>query len=343
MSSDGRKFSNYPAGLDGNNTYTGDMQKYQVAELMPDNSENPYPSVEINLPPGGAINTTAIPPTSANYANHLIGVQSVVIDSMDRLWILDTGRAIDPNTQMLTLSQPGGPKLIAVDLATDSVIQTITFPTTVAYGDSYLNDVRFDLRGGLSGVGSKGVAYITDSSTEGRNGIVVVDLESGHSWRHLNNFAPARPLEQAVPFVWGEPLYYVQSGMPTSFLPFGSDGIALGADGNDLYFTTISGRYLFSLPTERLRDNSVNSELLAQASVVNRGEKGINDGMETDSNGFIYLANAEQESLNFFNPKNATVTNWIRDPRINWIDTCKSFLTTRLTVHFKVKAKCLWV
>lgn len=327
MSSTGRKFSNYPAGLDGNNTdLSNGISKYQVAELVSGDAERPYPSLEMNSPPGGAINKSSYPPTSVNYADRLIGVQSVVVDSADRLWILDTGRAIDPRSQMLTLAAPGGPKLIGVDLKSDSIFETITFPPTVAYPDSYLNDVRFDLRPNQSALsGTKGVAYITDSSTEGRNGIVVVDLSNGRSWRHLNNDPRVRPSEQVVPYVWGEPLYTVSSpGMPFSHIGFGSDGIALSADGNDLYFKTLSGRYLYSIPTERLRDNGATSEVLAQSAVVNRGESGISDGLETDSNGLVYAGNVEQESISFYYPDNGTVNTFVRDPRINWVDTSKS-------------------
>ena len=93
MSKSGRKFSNYPAGLDANNTNNGSNNKYQVAELAGNGTETPYPNAEINNPPGGAVNYSTTPPTGANYQNYLIGVQSVVLDPQDRLWILDTGRA----------------------------------------------------------------------------------------------------------------------------------------------------------------------------------------------------------------------------------------------------------
>ena len=198
-------FSNYPSGLDPNNTNTPQTpSKYSVAELLPDGTEVPYPSVEYNSPPGGALNLTATPPVSANYANYLIGVQSVVVDSNNTLWILDTGRAIDPSTKMLLNAVPGGPKLVAVDLATNTITRTYTFPDTVAYPDTYLNDVRVDRTQGLSGLdsnGTQGVAYITDSSNEGRNGLIIVDLTSGQSWRHLDGDPRVRPLVEVVPMV----------------------------------------------------------------------------------------------------------------------------------------------
>lgn len=39
----------------------------------------------------------------------------------------------------------------------------------------------------------EGVAYITDSSTDGRNGLIVVDLGTGHSWRHLERWGLLTP------------------------------------------------------------------------------------------------------------------------------------------------------
>ncbi|KAJ4324731.1 hypothetical protein N0V94_001128 [Neodidymelliopsis sp. IMI 364377] len=326
VSRSGRMFSNYPAGLDSNNTNTGNVTRYAVAELNSNNTETPYPSLEINNPPGGAINYTTNPPTSANYQNYLIGVQSVVLDPLDRLWILDTGRVQTADGTLLNAS-PGGTKLICVDITSNSVVKTIVFPSTVAFPDSYVNDVRFDLRASLTASGG-GVAYITDSSSEGRNGIIIVDLGTGESWRHLNNIPEVSAERGFVPFVWGQPLYYIPGpNMPLTTVPLGSDGIALSADGEDLYFGPVGGRGLFSIPTKRLRDRSQSSELLAQGAVQNHGQRGVSDGFETDSNGFIYAGNMEQNQLNFFNPANGTISTLVRDPRISWIDTSKSSLS----------------
>ena len=71
----------------------------------------------------------------ANYQDYLIGVQSVVIDAKDRLWILDTGRALTPSGTQVPASY-GGPKLIGVNLSNDTVFATIVFPSNVAYSDS---------------------------------------------------------------------------------------------------------------------------------------------------------------------------------------------------------------
>ena len=247
-------------------------------------------------------------------------MQSVVIDPKDRLWILDTGRALTPNGTLVPASY-GGPKLIGVNLTNNTIISTIVFPTTVAYSDSYLNDVRFDLRPSVTPSG-QGVAYITDSSTEGRNGIIIVDLRTGESWRHLDGTPQVRPQGQFVAQVWGELVYSIAGpGLPVSFISFGADGIALSADGETLYWTAVGSRYLYSVPTARLLDRSTFSEIQAQAAIQSHGQKGVSDGLETDSNGLIYVGNVEQEAINIFNPVNGTVELFVRDPRIGWTDT----------------------
>lgn len=98
------------------------------------------------------------------------------MDGRDRVWALDTGRP-RVNGTILFATVPGGPKLVGFDLSGNS-FASITFPADVVFADSSLNDVRFDLRGG-------GFAYITDSSPQ-HPGIVVIDLATGASWRHLD-------------------------------------------------------------------------------------------------------------------------------------------------------------
>ena len=134
----------------------------------------PYPSVQYNQPGSDAD------------PDALVSVQSIVVDPLDRLWILDTG------SPMFQPTQRGGPKLVCVDLTTDTVTQTIVFEQDVALPTTYLNDVRFDLR-----QGDGGIAYITDSSDSGPNGIIVVDLATGEAWRRLHDHPSTKALPLA--------------------------------------------------------------------------------------------------------------------------------------------------
>ena len=98
VSSSGRKFSSYARALDPNNA------AYTVAELIDENSEVPFPSADFNSPPGGPINYAVSPAVGASDHDHLIGAQSVVVDPLDRLWIIDTGRAITDNFTVVPAS-----------------------------------------------------------------------------------------------------------------------------------------------------------------------------------------------------------------------------------------------
>ena len=139
-----------------------------LVELV-DGREVPFPTAGINRP------------DTANATERFISIQSAVVDPADRLWALDTGRL---NFGPLI---PGGPKLVGIDLRTNRVARTIRFPADVVLPTTYLNDVRFDLRRGRAGL-----AFITDSGDEGPNGIIVVDLASGRSWRKLTGHPSVR-------------------------------------------------------------------------------------------------------------------------------------------------------
>ena len=136
VSHQGRIFVNFPKW--------GDEVEFTVAELR-DGRPVAYPDQATN-------DTQDEDPAAA-----LVSVQSVVVDPADRLWILDTGSPLFQETEY------GGPKLVCVDLESDRVVRTICFAQDVALPTSYLNDVRFDLRRAEAGI-----AYITDSSDQGR-------------------------------------------------------------------------------------------------------------------------------------------------------------------------------
>lgn len=308
VSSTGRIFANFPAGIDAGNVNNGTAGIFQVAELTSLTTEVAYPSVEMNTPPGGAINRTMSPATAANYADYLIGVQSVVVDSMDRLWILDTGRAVDIESGRQVEAVTGGPKLVGVNLTTNQIFKTIVFPSTIALPTGYLNDVRFDLRPDITNSG-QGVAYITDS---GGQGLIVVDLATGESWQHLygQDVAATHPEIGFRGFVWG-----LGSGLGGG----GADGIALSPDGATLYFGPIGSRMLYNISTELLRQQG--NEAVVVAGIQTMGEKGWSDGLECDNNSVIYAGNNELNSIVMVDPRNGTVSTFVRDPRISWVDT----------------------
>ena len=79
------------------------------------------------------------PPSGVNYNNYFINVMSLAVDPLERLWILDNGRALTPNGTLVEASY-GGPKLVAVNTTSNQVVLTIPLPTNAVYPTSYLND-----------------------------------------------------------------------------------------------------------------------------------------------------------------------------------------------------------
>lgn len=287
VASDGRIFINFPRW--------GGEVPYTVAEIR-EGKIVPYPDAAINK-------------FDPNRPGETLGsVQSVVVDPAGRLWILDTA------APSFSPPAPGGAKLVAVDLATNRVARTIVLAPTTVLKTTYINDVRFDLRHGKSGV-----AYITDSSVSGPGAIIVVDLDSGESWRKLSGHSSTSPDPAFVPVVEGETLAIRETGKPPAPFAVASDGIALSADGTTLYYCPLSSRHLFSVPTALLRDRSVSEHDVA-AAVIDLGEKGASDGLEADDKGRIYAGDYERNSIR----QRGTDGEWrtiAHDPRILWPDT----------------------
>ncbi|KAG9955329.1 hypothetical protein KCU78_g24834, partial [Aureobasidium melanogenum] len=167
------------------------------------------------------------------------------------------------------------PKLMAISLTNDTIYQTYTFPSTVHYPDSYLNDLRFDLRANVSGTSGGGIAYLVDSSNEGRNGFIMVDLKTGESWRRLEQDKSVLRVPNDVPTYFGKPFYYRSLGMPISWQKEGLDGIQLSMDGETVYYSPLTSKTLYSIPSAnlRVRDSNPLAEVWAHSNVSSKGQR----------------------------------------------------------------------
>jgi sugar lactone lactonase YvrE len=256
----------------------------------------PYPDAQINK-------------FDPSHPGETLGnVHSVVVDPIDRLWILDNA------APSFSMPVPGGAKLVAVDLVTNRVMKTIILSSAAILPTTYINDVRFDLRPGKAGV-----AYITDSSVSGPGGIIVVDLDSGESWRKLTGHKSTSPDPTFIPIVEGERLAVREEGKTPAPFSVASDGIAISDDGALLYYCPLSSRHLYSVPTALLRDRSAADANVGQA-VVDLGEKGASDGLEADDKGRVYAGDYEHNSIRQRQP-NGEWRTIAHDPRILWPDT----------------------
>ncbi|HEX8550578.1 MAG TPA: L-dopachrome tautomerase-related protein [Abditibacteriaceae bacterium] len=289
----------------------GDKVPFTVAEVK-NGRAVAFPSAGINRfgKEGGRASLSTDTRSAAGKLRRerFVSVQSVVVDARDRLWILDTGSiAFGPTAS-------GGPKLVAVDLKTNRVVRRIYFPRTVALPTTYLNDVRFDLRRGAGGT-----AYITDSGAKSPNGIIVVDLASGRSWRRLSGHASVKAEAKFVPIVEGRAVMQRQPGKTPEYVDIGSDGIAISHDGARLYYCPLASRELYSVSTAALADPLQTNESVA-ATVIHHGDKGASDGLESDAQGRIYVTNYEHNAIMRRYP-NGLYETLVHDDRALWPDT----------------------
>ena len=293
VSQTGRIFVNYPKW--------GDDVKFTVAELV-DGEAVAYPNEAINKAESDAD------------PERFVSVQSVVVDPTDRLWILDTGSPMFKETEY------GGPKLVCVDLTTNEVVKKILLPQAVALPTTYLNDIRFDLRRGAAGA-----AFITDSAQKGANGIIVVDLGTGESWRKLSDHSSTKALRlpDFLPIVEGRPFLDKSSGETKQGAGMGADGIAISADGSRLFYCPLGSRRLYSVATDALFDRNLSDEAVAE-TVIDEGDRGgASDGLESDADGYIYSTNYEHNAI-LRRKSEATGEAWetvVHDARLLWADT----------------------
>lgn len=303
VSARGRIFVNYPRW--------GDKTPFTVAEIK-NGREVAFPSAAINrFSTPGLRAALSLDPRAAARAlrqQHFISVQSVVVDPQDRLWVLDTG-SIE-----LGPTAPGGPKLVGIDLRTNKVVKRIFFPPDVATPETYLNDIRFDLRRGTAGL-----AYITDSGAKSPNGIIVVDLATGRSWRRLGGHPSVKAQPKFVPLVEGRAVMERKPGKPPKYLALGSDGIAISRDGSRLYYCPLASRRLYSVSIAALADVLVPNSRVA-ATVIDYGDKGASDGLESDAQGRVYVTNYEHNAILRRYP-NGLYETLVHDPRVLWPDT----------------------
>lgn len=255
-----------------------------VAELSKEGTATPYPPGWNGWKPGEPVE------------RKLVCVQSVVVDAEDALWLVDTGTNLGEGLL------PGASRLLRVDLRRDEVARVYPLAPPVAGPRSYLNDVRVDV--------ARRTAYLTDS---GEGAIVVVDLASGKARRLLHGH-PSTQAEQTALVVEGRP--WLMGGQTPQIH---SDGLALSPGGAFLYYQALSGRTLYRIPTEALRDETLGDEALA-SRVEAVGRTGAADGIEFDRDGFLYLTAPEHDAVHRLTPE-GKLQSVARDPLLAWPDS----------------------
>ncbi|WP_163100867.1 L-dopachrome tautomerase-related protein [Peribacillus alkalitolerans] len=236
-------------------------------------------------------------------------LQSVLgyeIDELNRMWILDQGKiAYAP-------SLDGSQKLVLIDLNTNMMIDSVKIPDEIAsYRTSFLNDLVVDNKNGF--------VYITDSGNGWTDhpvvgGIIVYNMKTKTFRRVLDRHYSTQDFPGFIFEIDTKPVF---KNKP---IKIGSDGIALSADRTTLYYTSITGRNLYSINTSFLRDSNHSLEEI-ERSVQTVGSKGTTtDGMHADNRGNVFYTMLEGKGVGIYNPTNNNFKKFVSDDRMLWVD-----------------------
>jgi sugar lactone lactonase YvrE len=282
---DGRIFVGFPRHADDHQGPT--LGELRQGKLIP------YPNEKMSLP------------SDAPADERLISVHGMTIDSRGRLWVIDDGkRAGQPIPE-------GGAKVVGFDPATNRLIASVIIKPPALLPDSHLNDLRVDLTHG-----TKGMAYIADSSFGISPALVVADLATGEQRRVLGFHPSIQPEQGFLVMLEGKPKRY-DAEHPT-FPSGGVDGITLSADSTHLFYAPLCSRRLYSIPTKVLADFHASDETLG-AAVRDIGEKGAADGLATDAQDRIYTTDFEHDAI-LRRDSDGHFKVILRDPRLVWPD-----------------------
>jgi sugar lactone lactonase YvrE len=279
VSRQGRIFVNFPRWRDEHND--------SVVEVLPNGDIRPFPDQTWNRWD-----------PSQSPDRRFVCVQSVYVDQNDFLWILD------PASPKFAGVVPVGAKLVKVDLSKNRVIRVIPFGEVIAPRQSYLNDVRVDV--------NRNFAYLTDS---GLGALIVVNLATGQARRVLDSHPSTRAEPGLRLIIGGEPWVNDQGQTPQVH----ADGIALDYAGRFLYYHALTGKTLYRIDTQYLRDETLPASAL-EKHVENLGDTGAVDGLAMDRQNNVYLSVLEKNAVMRRRP-DGRIETLVRNDRVLWPDS----------------------
>ena len=208
-------------------------------------------------------------------------VQSMEIDPLGRMWVIDTGR-----TAIMTETPNNScpPRLVILDLESGgTVLRNHIFPSEVAdYKSAHLNGIVLDHEHG-------GFAYITDAGSKDP-GLIVYSLSSNNSWkvRHGTMWAEDKAKKLIVNNV-------------TAYLDTNANGIALSPSSRYdrmVYYTPLASFNLYSIPTAVLKTGLTNVNDFVK-KIGRRGS--YTDGMIMTSSGTLFFGLLANNSVAYSN------------------------------------------
>ncbi|WP_234696941.1 major royal jelly family protein, partial [Pseudomonas syringae] len=180
---------------------------------------------------------------------------------------------------------------------TGKVLRVLRFDATILPHGAVMNDLRIFANH----------VYITDA---GVGGLIVHDLTTGKTLRHLHNRPLLRqPTDRPIKATGGR-LYEDQNGKRPQVH---ADMLEVTSDGEWLLFSTPSSD-MYKIPLKLLNDPAVNDDEL-ERHIVKAFDKGTINGTCIDSLGNVYLGLVESRSIGIVAPDGRRAT-LLQDDRL---------------------------
>ncbi|MNQ57388.1 Major royal jelly protein [compost metagenome] len=255
----------------------------QLVEITGLNSYVAFPNDSWNAKPGSGPNVMNTP-------------HGVVIDSRDRLWVIDHGNWLD---------KPQPPKLVAFDINTRELVNRYDFSPQVAPKGQILQDLAVD--------GERGFVYIADCGPD--PAIVSVDINKGTARRFSGH--PSLAAEDVELVVEGKPLLFPGEGGKMAPARVGINPITLSADGETIYFGSMNGTSWYAVPARLFREGA--ADALIASAITRVGSKPISDGAATDAEGNHFITNLPDNGIDVLT-RTGELKPLVRDERFLWPD-----------------------
>ena len=267
---------------------------YTLTELK-DGQLRPYPDL-----PSNQFDQAANP-------QGFVSIMSTRVSGKGLLWVLDSGRL----SRTLT---PHAPKLVAINLTTNKVERVIPLGEDVVLKNTFLKDFCID-----DSKGKSGVAVIADSSPQGDNAFVVVDLESGKAFRRLHKHPSVMSEPDFVVFAEGQMVRFRLSDTNKVDMLAGVSGLALSADKKTLFYSPMASHSFYSVDFDKLCNAELKDKDVA-ASVKSLGAKiGASDSMVINEQNEIFITDVENNAI-WKRTKSGGSVKIVSDQRLSWPD-----------------------